>query len=179
MGLLSIILTLMGGVGFLSFGFQTEVCSKPVARFPAGNIGRASVIIHGLDYNFTSFKHPKAGTTFDGGTNPLIEGGWNLAGNDASFLFQKVNENCQGLVTKASTSSITGSGGNLNWYFPCNIYNTLGTSGVNLTGYEVPTSCHITTTARLGLRAMRPLGQVFYTWDQVQSQGRNLAVFES
>jgi chitin synthase len=177
MGLISIILFLMAGVGFLTFGFNESVCGKPPNRFHGGNIGNSSVIIHGYDYDFSRFKHPKAGATFNGQTNPLLEGGWNLAGNDASFMFQKVNENCLGLIGKASTSDITGAGNTLNWYFPCNIYNQFGTSTVNQSLYTDSTNCHI----GVDTRSILPLqqGQVYYTWDDVQNPSRNLVVFES
>ncbi|KAF8956068.1 chitin synthase [Flammula alnicola] len=184
MGLLSIILFLMAGVGFLTFGFTISVCGKPPNRFHGGAIGdnfigNGSVVIHGYDYNFTNFRHPKAGTTFNGTTNPLYTGGWNLAGNDASFLFQKTNQNCLGLITKASSSSITGSGNSLDWYFPCNIYSQYGTNGANLTSYETSTNCHITQTSRTDLEQVQVLGQVYYTWDDVKNPSRNLAVYES
>jgi chitin synthase len=179
MGLISIITILMAGVGFLTFGFTESVCGTPPNRYHGGQIEKGSIIVHGQDYDFSNFKHPKAGTTFGGQSNPLLEGGWNLAGNDASFLFQKVNQNCLGLITKASTTSITGSGSTLDWYFPCNVYNQFGTSGVNLTAYESGTNCHATSTARNLFSAMKPLGQVFYTWDDVLNDNRNLAVYES
>ncbi|KAF8913155.1 glycosyltransferase family 2 protein [Gymnopilus junonius] len=184
MGLLSVILALMAAVGFLTFGFTISVCGKPANRFHGGAIGdnfigNGSVVIHGFDYNFTNFRHPAAGSTFNGTTNPLYTGGWNLAGNDASFLFQKTNQNCLGLITRSSSSSITGSGDRLDWYFPCNIYNQYGTSGVNLTGYETSTNCHVPSTARSQLEKVQVLGQVYYTWDDVRNPNRNLAVYGS
>ena len=177
MGLLSIILFLVAGVGFLTFGFTESVCGKPPNRFHGGQIGNSSVIIHGYDYDFSRFKHPKTGITFNGQTNPLIEGGWNLAGNDASFMFQKVNQHCLGLINKASTSDITGTGNTLDWYFPCNIYNQFGTSGVNISLYADSTNCHVGVQTR-GI--LNPLlqGQVYYTWQDVSNPSRNLAVFE-
>ena len=178
MGLIGIIVLLMAGVGFLTFGFTEAVCGHPPNRYHGGQIQNSSVIIHGLDYDFSNFKHPKTGI-FNGQTNPLIQGGWNLAGNDASFMFQKTNGKCLGLIKKANNSSVTGSGDNLDWYFPCNIYNQAGNSGVNLTGYESSTSCHTSSTAKNGLNSMTPNGQVYYTWDDVRSSSRNLAVFES
>lgn len=177
-GLLSIILLLMAGVGFLTFGFTEAVCGTPHNRYHTGSIQNSSVIIHGYDYDFSNFNHPAIGP-FTGKTNPLFEGNWNAAGNDISFMFQNVNDNCRNYITKAANSSITGSNGNLNWYFPCNIYNQQGTSGVNITGYEVATTCHITPKARSDLSGMKPQGQVFYTWDDVRNPSRNLAVFES
>jgi chitin synthase len=178
MGLISIILSLMAGVGFLTFGFTEAVCGKPANRYHAGSIEKASVIIHGFDYDLSNFKHPQVGT-FNGNQNPLFEGGWNAAGNDISFLFQNVNQNCRNFFTKAANSSITGSNGNLDWYFPCNIYNQYGTSGVNTTAYDSGTNCHISSTARNELGSMHPMGQVYYTWDDVRDSTRNLAVFES
>ena len=179
MGLLSIILSLMTGVGFLTFGFTRAVCGKPSFRTQSGDVGNASVIIHGLAYDFSNFKHPAAGSTFDGQTNPLIQGGWGVAGNDISFMFQNVNGRCKGLFAAAPNSTITSSGGDVQWYFPCNVYNQFGTSGVNQTGYGAATSCHVTGTARDALSKISPAGQVFYTWDQVRNPSRNLAVFES
>jgi chitin synthase len=120
-GLLSIILSLMAGVGFLTFGFTLAVCGTPPNRYHTGEIQPASVVIHGYDYDFSNFNHPAVGT-WTGTQNPLFEGGWNAAGNDISFLFQNVNQRCRGFITKAANSTITGSNGDLNWYFPCNIY---------------------------------------------------------
>lgn len=95
MGLLSIIAVLMAGVGFLTFGFTEAVCGKPPNRFHSGQIENASVIIHGYDYDFSHFKHPATQNVFNGQTNPLLQGNWNVAGADISFMFQITNENCK------------------------------------------------------------------------------------
>ncbi len=189
MGLVSIILILMAGVGYLTFGFTESVCGTPPNRFHGGaidttvntgHVGNSSVVIHGYSYDFSNFKHPAAGATFNGQTNPLTTGGWGLAGNDASFLFQKTNENCQGFITKSSSSSISGANNRLDWYFPCNIYSQLGNSGVNITSYESGGQCHASAHAKsLVGQQLRPSGQVYYTWDDVKHPNRNLAVFES
>ena len=179
MGLLSVILVLMAGVGFLTFGFTETVCGKPPNRFHSGTIENGSVIIHGYDYDFSHFNHPQAGSTFNGHTNPLLEGNWHAAGADISFMFQKVNQNCRGFLTKAANSSIAGDNNDPEWYFPCNVYNQFGTSTVNLTGYDANTNCHVKLPARNQLAAMSPQGQVYYTWDDVRHSNRNLAVFES
>ena len=184
MGLLSLILTLMAGVGFLTFGFTEAVCGTPATRFHGvpgswDSVSDMSVVIHGYSYGFTNFKHPAA-TGFDGNTNPITTGGWNLAGNDASFLFQKVNQHCLGVVTRASGSTITGANNFLDWYMPCNIHSRIGGGGTNLTGYESGANCHISAKAHsLFSQMMRPSGQVYYTWDDVKDPSRNLAIFES
>lgn len=169
----------MAGVGFLTFGFTQTVCGTPPVRFRTGTVQNASVIIHGYDYDFSNFKHPAAGSTFNGQTNPLLTGGWNVAGADISFLFQKVNGRCKGLFSAAGNSSIATSGGDLEWYFPCNVYNQFGTTGVNQTNYNSATTCHVTSTSRNLLAQMHPEGQVYYTWSDVKNTNRNLAVFES
>jgi chitin synthase len=177
MGLISIIFMEMAAVGFITFGFTEAVCGTPPSRFHQGQIQNNSVIIHGYDYDFSNFKHP-AVAQFNGSTNPLLTGGWDLASNDASFLFQITNDNCLGVMTKASGSSISGSGEMMDWYFPCNVFNPQS-SAQNLSGYGDSTNCHVNSSARQGLASMRPQGQVYYTWDDVASPDRNLAVFES
>lgn len=168
----------MAIVGFITFGFTEVVCGTQPNRFQTGTIDRASVIIHGYDYDFSSFKHP-AGGPFNGKSNPLFEGNWNAAGADISFLFQNVNQNCRQFMKKGANSTITGSDGSLDWYFPCNVYNQYGTTGVNLTGYESSTNCHVSSQARSQLASLKPQGQVYYTWDNIRNSSRNLAVYES
>lgn len=177
MGLLSIIAVLMAGVGFITFGFTQTVCGTPATRFRTGTVGNSSVIIHGWDYDFSKFNHPNTGS-FDNNTNPLFEGNWNVAGADISFMFQKTGGSCRNIITRADNSSITTSNNDLQWYFPCNVFNQFGTSGVNLTGYDSNTTCHVSSTAHQQLDNMRPEGQVYYTWDDVKSTSRNLAIYE-
>ncbi|SJL02973.1 related to Chitin synthase 5 [Armillaria ostoyae] len=181
MGLISLIMILMAGVGYLTFGFTESVCGTPANRYHGGAIGdsfigKGSITIHGYDYDVSKFKHPAVGT-FNGQTN-ILDDTPGLAGNDASFLFQVTNEKCLGIITKASSSSITGSGNTLDWYFPCNIFNQDGSSGVNLTAYETSTQCHANSTARSQFKSLSPQGQVYFTWADVRSTSRNLAVYE-
>ncbi|KAF5385048.1 hypothetical protein D9615_001006 [Tricholomella constricta] len=184
MGLISLILTLMAGVGFLTFGFTESVCGTPPNRFHGGAIGdgfigNSSVVIHGYDYDFSKFKHPKTNSVFNGDSNPVLQGNWGLGGNDVSFMFQKVNEKCLGLISKASSSSISGSGSFLDWYFPCNVFSQYGNQGANFTGYEQNTNCHTSSKAKAQFSTIKPQGQVYYTWDDVHNPKRNLAVYES
>ena len=188
MGLVSIIVFLMAGVGFLTFGFTEAVCGEPPKRFHGGAIGPSNidvgfVVIHGFNYNLTNWNHPRAGNTFDG-TKSVLDMrlfGLQVGGNDASFLFQNVNKNCYGHITRASDSNIGGSGNFLDWYVPCNIFSTAvgGNDGGNMTGYENNFSCHTSGNAKSQLESWTPAGQVYYTWEDIRQGGRNLAVYES
>ncbi|KAF7293023.1 Glycosyltransferase family 2 protein [Mycena indigotica] len=182
MGLVSIVLSLMATVGFVTFGFTQAVCGTPPNRFHGGAIGDAfigkgSIVINGYDYDFGSFHHPRAGSTFDGTTNPLFVGDWGVAGNDASFLFQKTNQNCLGVVSRPNSSQITGTGAVMDWYFPCNVFSQYGQKTPNTTAYGAKTNCHVSSKGQLA--SMRPQGQVYFTWDDVKTANRSLAVFES
>ena len=179
MGLIWVILVLMAGVGFLTFGFTKAVCNTTTTRFYAGSIDTVSVVIHGYAYDFDKFNHPKVGS-FDGTQNPLYVGNWDVAGNDISFMFQNVGDSCQGLIKKASGSGLPdGSTDSPAYYFPCNVVPQNSTAKVNQTAYTSDTNCHLSSTARKELAQMSPSGQVYYSWDNVRDTSRNLAVFES
>lgn len=179
MGLMSIILTCMGGVGFLTFGFNQAVCGSPPNRFMAGTIDKASVIINGHDYDFSKFNHPAVSGVFTGKENPLYEGGWGAAGMDLSFMFQYNRGSCRRIITQAKGSAIPQTDGLLDWIFPCNMFNQYGTSTANLTGYDNSTDCHIKSGTQQLFNAYHPVGQVYYTWKNVTNDHRNLAVYES
>lgn len=181
MGLMSIILSSMGGVGFLTFGFNQAVCGAPPNRYLAGTVDKASIIINGQDYDFSAFNHPLVAGIFDGKSNPLYEGGWNVAAMDLSFMFQYNHASCRNVITAAKGSVIPETSGLLNWIFPCNAFNQFGTSNSNLTGYDNSTQCHIGTgTPALVQKTLgsKASGQVYYSWDNVTSDGKNLAVYE-
>ncbi|GAA6062647.1 hypothetical protein JCM10212_003459 [Sporobolomyces blumeae] len=175
-GLLCIIALSMGFVGFLTFGFTQAVCGRPGLRYHAGSIEGGSMIFHGYDYDMDSFRHPAANGIAEG-SNPLYDV-FNAASMDGSFLFQKVNEKCLDIITPASGSGITHNGNRMGWYFPCNLYNQYGTSARNLTGYAEGALCHTQDDARKQFAAMKPLGQVYYTWDDLKNSSRNLGVYD-
>jgi chitin synthase len=179
-GLLSIIMSLMAGVGFVTFGFTQTVCSKPPPRLPAYTVGNGSVIIHGYAYDLADWKHPKISPYFDGTTSPLYAGDLPSGGTDASFLFQIPNDKCSGLLALPSGSSISPSGTNPQWVFPCNLFSQYGNSGVNKTGYSSGKFCHTGASSRTQLDSLGSRKSVvYYSWDQVANDNRNLAVYES
>jgi chitin synthase len=180
MGLLSIIGTLMLGVGFLTFGFTITVCGKPPQQFKLGEVDNNSVIINGFSYNLATFKHPKTQTIFNGSSSPLRDAGLSIAAQDLSFMFQNVNGTCRGIIGLASGSAIASDSGHPHWFFPCNAFNQLGTSNVNKTGYDSALYCHSTVQSRQALQQqLRPAGMVAYAWEDVRQTTRNLAVYQS
>src|SRR6185312_14931367 len=86
MGLITIILSICGAVGFITFGFTETVCRSPPARIQGGEATSGSVIVNGFAINFDEigFQHPG----FDGypPSNPAYPP-INAGGKDASFLF--------------------------------------------------------------------------------------------
>lgn len=178
-GLVSINAFLMAAVGFITFGFTQTVCSSTGVRIQGGTASNASLIINGYSYDLGNWNHPAAGTAFNGSQNPLFMDNWMAGGKDASFLFQKVNENCLNILTPSNTTAIPKDGNRMAWYFPCNLHDQDGKSAVNLTGYTDATNCHTSTSARNDFYAMNKQGEIYWSWDQVQNSSRNLAVYES
>ncbi|GAA5858466.1 hypothetical protein JCM1840_001219 [Sporobolomyces johnsonii] len=175
-GLLCIIAVSMAFVGFLTFGFTQAVCGTPATRYHTGSIEGGSMIFHGYDYDMNNFSHPAA-NGIAAGSNPLYDA-FNAAAMDGSFLFQKVNEKCLNVITPATGTGIVHTGNQMGWYFPCNLYNQYGTSTRNLTGYAEGAMCHTQTDARQQFAALKPLGQVYYTWDDLKNSSRNLGVYD-
>jgi len=135
-----------------------------------GTLFRLSVTTHGYSYHLTSFK-PSAAV----GWQFQSYYGWNLAGNGASFLFQKVNQHCLGVVTRASGSTITDPSNFLDWYMPYNIHSRKKGRAANSTSHESRDNWHISAKAHSPFnQMMRPSGQVYYIWDDVQDTSRNL-----
>ncbi|GAA6050913.1 hypothetical protein JCM3770_002533 [Rhodotorula araucariae] len=175
-GLLSIIAICMALVGFLTFGFTQSVCGTPSLRYRAGNIDTGSMIFHGYNYDMDGFRHPAAAGISEG-SNPLYDV-FDAGGKDGSFLFQKVNQKCLGIITPASGTGITHKGDEMGWYFPCNLYNQWGTSVRNLTDYAEGTMCHTQGDARVQFSELKALGRVYFPWNDLKNSSRNLAVYD-
>lgn len=184
MGLISIILLIMGGVGFLTFGFNQVVCGQPPLRLRVNEVSGGYMIFHGTAYNLSGSAHPAADgipQRSDGnGANVVFDLPVKNGGKDGSFLFQNVNGRCKNLVTPARNSDVpTNRNGDLAWYFPCNVFNQDGSSPPNTTtpfyhGY----ACHTSTTARTAF--YHELGQsadVYFTWGDIRNSSRNLIVY--
>ncbi|KAK3996332.1 glycosyltransferase [Cladorrhinum sp. PSN332] len=184
MGLISIILFIMGFVGFLTFGFTQVVCGSPPTRLQVNKVGGGYMVFHGSAYDLGESHHPPAEgipRRLDGsGANVLYDLPEKHGGQDGSFLFQNVNGKCKGLINRAPDSDVpTDASGNLAWYFPCTTFNQDGSTKPNLTiPYYLGYACHTTPAARdtfyLGLERA---GDVYFTWDDIKNSSRNLVVY--
>ena len=184
MGLISIILVIMAAVGFLTFGFTQAVCGKPATRFAAGTIGSSSLIVNGYSYDFDKFKHPGVNAS-----NPfyqipansnILYPPVNAGGRDGSFLFQAVNQNCYGLVTRTANSPIYGPNGPVTRYFPCKVLSQNGNPAPNFTAQPYDAyACHAENDARTAFYNTQPEGQVYFSWDQIANSSRNLGVYSN
>lgn len=178
MGLISLILLVMGFVGFLTFGFTAVVCGTPPVRLRVNEVDGGYMIFHGYAYNLDKSGHPTA-FGIRGGANVLYDLPEKNSGKDGSFLFQNVNGKCKGLITASPGSDVpTNANGDLGWYFPCKVFNQDGSSMPNTTqpnyhGFQ----CHTNGAARDAFYGMRTSGEVYYTWDDVRNSSRNLAVY--
>ena len=178
MGLISIILLICAFVGFLTFGFTEAVCGQPSTVLRVNHVDTGYMIFHGLAYNLENSQHPAARGILPN-QNVLYDLPQKYGGMDGSFMFQNVNGACKGLITLAPKSDVpTNAQGDLAWYFPCNAFNQDGSTKPNETiPYYLGYSCHTTVDGRRAFYNLRSSGEVFYTWDDVKNQTRNLMVY--
>jgi len=130
MGLLSFILTLMAGVGFAEAVHGT--LANKVSWCPQF-VGQCFEYAHchsRLNYDFKPLLQRDLMAT------PIPLRRFESRSNYASFPFQKVNQHCLGVVTRASGSTILGASNFLDLYIPFNIHSRIQGSGTNSIGYE-------------------------------------------
>ncbi|TIB97764.1 kinase-like protein [Wallemia mellicola] len=184
-GLIGVIACLMALVGFITFGFTQTVCGRPPNRYQVGHIDNGNLVINGYSYSLNTWDHPQVDDWFtdDEDRNVLFNGPMPAAGMDASFLFQRVNQDCLNVITPADGSGIDHSGNQMSWYFPCQLFSPNGTSSASLTNYTDPTLCHTSSTARDAYHSLDTVqdvttGQIYFTWEDIRNPDRNLIVYE-
>lgn len=184
MGLISIILFIMGFVGFLTFGFNQAVCGSPPLRLRVNEVTDGFMIFHGSAYNLDDARHPVAEGIPRNSRGELPVIAYDIPGNnggkDGSFLFQNVNGKCKGLINKAANSDVpSNSNGDLAWYFPCTTFRQDGSTQPNLTiPYYLGYACHTSQTARNAFYLeLSGAADVYFTWDDIRNNSRNLVVY--
>ncbi|KAK1990468.1 chitin synthase [Colletotrichum falcatum] len=184
MGLISIILLIMGFVGFITFGFTQTVCGAPPLRLKVNEVSEGYMIFHGTAYDLSGSRHPPAeGVPMINrthGANVLYDLPEKNGGKDGSFLFQNVNGRCKNLITLAENSDVpTDSSGDLAWYFPCTVFNQDGSSKPNLTiPYYLGWACHTTRKARDTFYLdLHGAADVYFSWNDIKNSSRNLIVY--
>ncbi|KAH7358988.1 chitin synthase [Plectosphaerella cucumerina] len=185
MGLISLILLIMGFVGFITFGFTAVVCGAPPLRLQVNKVSDGYMIFHGTAYDLTRSRHPPAEgipmINRQTGANILYDiPNMNNRGMDGSFLFQNVNGRCKGLIERSANSDVpTNSDGELAWYFPCNTFKQDGSSEPNMTiPYYLGYGCHTTAKARSTFyKDLKKSADVYFTWDDIRNSSRNLIVY--
>jgi len=180
MGLISIILLIMGFVGFLTFGFTAVVCSAPAVRISGTNISAGYMVFHGQAYDLSQSHHPAA-KGISNGANVLYDLQEKHGGQDGSFLFQNVNGKCKDMITLSDGSDVpTNTDKDLAWYFPCNTFFPNETYNANKSiPYYLGYSCHTIGSARDAFYNLNSAGDVYYTWDEIKdsTNARNLMVY--
>lgn len=188
MGLVTIIIGIMAFVGFLTFGFTQVVCPRPPLSFRVESINSGYVVIHGWAYLLASWNgHPAVPGITDKPTNVIYEP-ISAGGKDASFLFQKINQNCASIIMPKALGAVVGRGDSPS-YFPCQLIDLNNASPPSASLYSANQSaCHLSPTSRNTFESMRTngilnsngnydkAGRVYYDWDDVNST-THLAVY--
>lgn len=176
MGLISVICCLGAIVAFITFGFTRTVCLSSRIRIRNNEVNSGNLIINGRFYDLTGSQHPAA-AGIGAGLNILYPP-INAGGKDASFLFQNVNGNCKGLITKKDDSNIPSDGDNLAWYMPCRVFDQDGSTSPNTSEvYYNGWACHTSSDARDSYYGLKVGGDVYFTWDDIRNSLRNLVVY--
>ncbi|KAL1921203.1 uncharacterized protein VTP21DRAFT_10919 [Calcarisporiella thermophila] len=175
MGLITIIVLMSAIMGFFTFGFTSTACHDSGLRFAANQIQKGTVVINGKAYVLDRFEHPAA-PDIAPNSNPLYPP-LNMGGKDISFLFQKVNVHCLGLITVQPGVDWNQRDNMVPNYFPCVALDQDGSTSPNPSANPSRTGCHTSNAARMAYYKLKENGEVFYTWDDINSANRSLVVY--
>ncbi|PVZ96833.1 hypothetical protein BB558_006736 [Smittium angustum] len=163
-GLVSLIVLMCTGVGFLTFGLQQILCHQTV-RIKNTDLGSSSVVINGNSYNIFTFSHPPSALT---GTSPSILDPPASAGfSDLSLMFQNPNTVCKKVLTYKP--GFADANGNVVNVFPC-VKLSIGQTDLPQDSIK-DQACHNSATARAALSSIKST-QVSYTWSEVKKNSK-------
>lgn len=214
-GLLSVIGMITLVVGFFTFGFDAMLCGTPVPRVHISQVRPDTMIVHGMLYNISDFRHDDPNHKVVG--PKLLETMPSIGGSDASLLFQNVNSQCTQFLIPTENSTIPHDQYNrYPFYFPCapvslitgqhipnrDVYSTLGhhsplpdssmVPAFNLNSLNMGNSselnnipqmtdfgygCHLSKDSRDIFYAMKPIGDIYYTWEDIRDPSKRLISF--
>ena len=162
-GLLSIILYIGILVTYLTFGLSSTLCNYSRERLSFEDVSPMVVVINGKTYPYES--NYNTDVEYVTVTDDSLVGPSKYGGTDISFQFQNVNGNCHGLIMPKENCTIPrDSDDNLAWYFPC-------------TGESIISQCHLSETTRSQFYDLESEADIFYTWQQLKNDSRNLIVY--
>ncbi|KAI9292793.1 hypothetical protein K502DRAFT_319315 [Neoconidiobolus thromboides FSU 785] len=166
MGLVTIIVLLCLGVGFLTFGLQSVLCSSnELLRIPAKDgLGGSQVVVNGNVYNLSKYIHS---------ANEMFPEGSNLGdyyGKDLSFYFQTTNRHCKSFISLKNPSQpneypVT--------YFPCAVVNNSISKDTN----AERVGCHLNVDVNKALKSLKFMGQLYFTWDDIKKSSQRYLIF--
>ncbi|KAG0319864.1 Chitin synthase, class 3 [Dissophora globulifera] len=172
--LVFIIFMLCFTVGFLTFGFNVVLCGKEPNRIRHGHVDEQSAVLLGRAYLLKDFNHPPAAGIAAVANNLLAKPLPAAGGRDMTFMFQKINQDCKGVLE----SKAHDQNGNVWNYFPCVVVNAgSGTKPIGGLGTQ---GCHIgpqSLRARQLLRQLRFMGEVYFSWEDLKEKGTNFVVY--
>lgn len=175
-GLITVICYVAAFVAYLTFGFTRTVCTNSLLRLRNNEIDDGYLIINGRVYDMTHSDHPAVIGIPDGGN--ILYPPTNAGGMDASFMFQNVNGNCKGLFQAREGCTIPNNNGNFAWYMPCMVFAQNGTTQPNFTTeYYNGYACHTAANARDQYYQLPVSAEVYFTWDDVKNDTRQLVVY--
>ncbi|KAI8335421.1 chitin synthase-domain-containing protein [Chlamydoabsidia padenii] len=183
-GLVSMIVIVMGFVGFLTFGFTQAVCPIPPLSVHGGQVSNGYLIIHGWAYMLADWDaHPAIPGITNGSATNILYPPLNGGGMDASFLFQ------QQIDTSACKNVLTLKQGEQPTYFPCQLFNPNATLPPSPAQFTNRTSCHLSSTANQQLDSFYQNGvpkkneggglnkaaRVYYDWTDLNQDNQYMA----
>ncbi|KAF8938623.1 glycosyltransferase family 2 protein [Dissophora ornata] len=183
--LVSLILIIVGGVAFLTFGLQAALCHDDQGgKFVAGSRAE-DVIVDGMGYYFsgsgeTAWLHPSLDKDISSDAIDIMNApGYAAKGMDASFLFQDaIGGACDGLITRTTPAAATDT--QADYYFPCVMRSIEGTTAVNTTADKTGTACHTPTADRTFWNTLKSNynAPTYYTWDNITNPDRSFFAYD-
>lgn len=176
MGLISIVIYIGVGIGFLTFAFTRVTCTNLPVRLKPEDITTGYMVINGRSYYLASSAHPAA-PGIPAGSNILYPP-INAGAKDGSLLFQNVNGNCKGLIRPKPNCKIPHEGDELAWYMPCKVMDLDGSTEPTFDfDYYEGYACHTSEAAREAFYSLDVQGDVFYTWESITNSSKQLVVY--